>query len=241
MRDNNYYEELGMKEFPLYLKVLYNIVVGFLYGFSHLYWPHTYENVETLAPKGEYPGRVIICNHTSMPEVVVVVAAMWRRGRRVRPMFKSEFGDNVFLGWLFTAVAGGIELHRGTADLKALRAAQHALKRGEDVLIFPEGTRIRTDEAEKNAQIFGGFALIAQMGKANILPTAVCGFRDLTPAGSKIARPKRVWLRAGEEVSFKDAPQDLKRNERLDWIEQETVARMYAIRDDLRLEHPGRK
>ena len=238
MRTDQYFEDRPMNEFPWYFRWLYNFIVGFLYVFCHIYWPHTYENVEALAPAGKTHGRVIICNHTSMPEVVVIVTEMWKRKRRVRPLYKSEFGRIRIVGWLFTRVAGGVALHRGTADLRALRAAQHALKHGEDVLIFPEGTRIRTDD--QPVEVHNGFALIAQMGKANILPTAVCGFRDLTPPGKLIARPGRVWLRAGSEISFSDAPQDMKRSERLSWIESFCAQKMYELRDSLKAQHPGR-
>ena len=60
----------------------------------------------------------------------------------------------------------------------------------------------------------GGFAIIASMGKATISPMAVCGFRDLTPKGSKITKPLKCWMKAGEKLSFDDAPNDLKRKEK---------------------------
>lgn len=122
--------------------------------------------------------------------------------------------------------------------MSALRAAQHALQRGEDVLIFPEGTRVRADD--QPVEVHGGFALIAQMGKAPVSPMAVCGFRDITPAGKKLMRPKKCWMRAGDSVSLSDAPEGLKRRERTQWVEDESIRRMYELRDALRSEHPGR-
>ena len=119
-----------------------------------------------------------------------------------------------------------------------LRAAQHALQRGEDILIFPEGTRVRSDD--QPVEVHGGFALIAQMGKAPIVPMAVCGFRDITPAGKKLMRPKKCWIRVGDAVSASDAPGDLKRRDRARWVEDEALRRMFALRDQLRDEHPGR-
>ena len=89
--------------------------------------------------------------------------------------------------------------------------------------------------------VHGGFAVIANMGKATISPMAVCGFRDLTPKGSKITKPLKCWMKAGEKLSFDDAPNDLKRKEKSTWIENEAVKRMYALRDELQAEHPGRK
>ena len=50
-----------------------------------------------------------------------------------------------------------------------------------------EGTRIRTDD--QPVEVHGGFALIASMAKADIVPIAVCGFRDITPQGHHLMRP----------------------------------------------------
>lgn len=122
--------------------------------------------------------------------------------------------------------------------MKCLRAAQHALQRGEDVLIFPEGTRIRSREIKP--EVHGGFALIAQMGKAPVNPLAICGWSDITPAGKKLMRPKKCWIRAGKAISLSDAPAELKRKERLAWFESEAMNRVYAMRDELCAEHPGR-
>lgn len=77
------------------------------------------------------------------------------------------------------------------------------------------------------------------MGKAPVAPMAVCGFRDIT-CGQETHATQEMLLRAGDKVSFADAPEGLKRRERTQWVEDEAVRRMYAIRDELRREHPGR-
>lgn len=53
-------------------------------------------------------------------------------------------------------------------------------------------------------------------------------------------RPKKCWMRAGDPVSLSDAPEGMKRRERTQWVEDESIRRMYEIRDALRSEHPGR-
>ena len=78
------------------------------------------------------------------------------------------------------------------------------------------------------------------MGKAPVNPLAICGWSDITPSGKKIMRPKKCWIRAGKAVSLSDAPAGLKRTERLEWFESEAMNRVYAMRDDLCDEHPGR-
>ena len=235
-RSGAWHYDAPMAEFSLHERMIYTFVMAVLWVFSKLMWRWRVEDAEKLHGS-DGSSAVIICNHTSMAEVLPIITHEWAAHRRVRPIFKSEFNKAGIVRWAF-ALAGGIPVDRGEADMSALRAAQHALQRGEDVLIFPEGTRIRTDD--QPVEVHGGFALIAQMGKAPVAPMAVCGFRDITPAGKKLMRPKKCWLRAGDQVSFADAPEGLKRRERTQWVEDEAVRRMYAIRDALRREHPGR-
>ncbi len=233
---DDYYDN-GMRDYPLALRIFYYVVIAVLYAFSKIMWRWSIDNADELKPRGG-TGSVIICNHTSMAEVVSLVPYIVSTGRRVRPIMKSEFNDNPIVRWFFGRV-GGIPVDRGTADMKALRRAQHALQRGEDILIYPEGTRIRSDD--QPVEVHGGFALIAQMAKADIVPMAVCGFRDVTPEGKHLMRPVRCWMRVGKRVTFADAPEGLKRSARLSWVEDEAIRRMYAIRDELRREHPGRR
>lgn len=232
----NPHYDMPMSEFPLHERIIFQIVMVVLWVFTKLMWRWKFEDAEKLhAPEG---GSVIICNHTSMAEVPPIVVHLWTEGRHVRPVFKSDFNRFGIVRWAF-ALAGGIPVERGTADMSALRAAQHALRRGEDVLIFPEGTRIRTDE--QPVEIHGGFALMAQMGKAPVSPMAVCGFRDVTPEGKKLMRPVKCWMRAGDMVRLEDAPAQMKRRERTQWVEDEAIRRMFEVRDALRAEHPGRR
>lgn len=233
----DYYDN-GMREYPAAVRAGYAVILGILYAFTKVMWRCRFENIEEVIGRTTPPGVVIISNHTSMAEVVAIVVLLWRRGRLVRPIFKSEFNKSGIVRWFFARV-GGIPVDRGTADMKSLRRASHALGRGEDILIFPEGTRIRTDD--QPVEVHGGFAIIAQMGKAPVVPMAVCGFRDITPVGHHVMRPVKCWMRLSSALELSDAPDELKRRERTQWLEDTAIERMYAIRDELRDEHPGRR
>ncbi len=127
-----------MSAFPWYERGIYALVMAVLWVFSKLMWRWSVSFDSKLPDSAQgTTGSVFICNHTSMAEVVALVPFLWSRGHRVRPIFKSEFNKIAIARWAF-ALAGGIPVERGEADMAALRAAQHALQRGEDVLIFPE-------------------------------------------------------------------------------------------------------
>lgn len=233
---DDYYDN-PTSDYPAPIRALIWVVMGILWVFSKLMWRWDIEDAQKLLERDSDSGSVIICNHTSMAEVLPIVTFLYFSGRWPRPIFKSEFAKHSIVRWAFSR-AGGIPVDRGAADMKPLRRAQHALKRGEDILIFPEGTRVRSDD--QVVEVHGGFALMAQMGKADVKPLAVCGFRDITPEGKKLMRPKRCWIKAGDGLSLSDAPCDLKRKERLSWLESTAMERVYAMRDDLRAQHPGR-
>ena len=162
---------------------------------------------------------------------------MWFRGVAVRPIYKSEFDDNGLLNWLLPRM-GGIPVERGTADVKAVKRAVACLKRDEPVLVFPEGTRIKTDD--QPVEIHGGFALMARMAKVPVQPTAVVGARDIIRPGKKGVRLFwRVFLKAGDCVGFEDMT-STGRRERTEEMERVGMERVYDLREQLRQEHPGK-
>lgn len=232
----DYYDH-GMREFPWPSRAIYSVACGVVYGFTKLMWPWSYEGLPAFISELRHreKGTVIIMNHVAMVEPVITVAMMWRHGFRVRPVFKEEFNANDFMRWVFSRV-GGIPVDRGTADLKAVRRCQRAIQRGESILIYPEGTRVRTDDG--TATIHGGFALIAQLAKTDVTPMAVVGARDVTPEGSKIPRHHRVWFKIGAPIRF--GTLGVKgRKKQLEAMEHNAMERVMELRAELRREHPG--
>ena len=121
-------------------------------------------------------------------------------------------------------------------EVPARRPACAAARRGRSDL--PRGARIRSREIKP--EVHGGFALIAQMGKGTCEPARHLRLVRHHARGQKIVRPKG-WLDApAKAVSLSDAPAGLKRTERLEWFESEAMNRVYAMRDELCAEHPGR-
>ena len=228
------YYEHPVREFPVTSRALLGAAILVCAGISKVLWPWKVENGKTLW-KAE-GGQVVVMNHVSMLDPVVIMVTEWTHGRRMRPIYKSEFDGHKIVNWFFARI-GGIPVERGTADVKAVRRAQRALQRGEDVLIFPEGTRVYSDDQE--VEIHAGFALMAQLAKAPVLPVAIVGARDGAPGGNKPLRPGRVWLGVGEPITF-DQIAEKGRKKQAKAMEKRAMERVYALRDALRAAHPGK-
>lgn len=226
----------GMGEFPLPARLFWSFaacVVGLVAG---LLWPTRFDgDVDGFIERAKAHGTVIVMNHVSMVEPVSLIVLMWRHRLHCRPIYKREFDSSAVSRWVFSRV-GGIPVDRGTADLRALRWAQRALQRGECVLIFPEGTRIKTDD--QPVTIHGGFSMIASMARATVTPMAVIGARKTAPDGRRLGVRRPVFIRVGEPLSLADMPGEGRR-ERIAKLEERGMERVYELRDGLRRDHPG--
>lgn len=226
----------AMMSYPWITRGFYYFAAAVVWCWTKLWWRWDIQDADKLLKSSNGRGAVVIMNHTSMLDPCIVVLYELFHHRRLRPIYKSEFDEMPFIGWFLTRI-GCISIHRGEADLKALRYAQHALERGESILIYPEGTRVKSDSEE--VKIHGGFALIAQMAKADIIPVGIVGARDITPRGKHLFHPGKVFVQVGEPIKLpKVRGKDRKRV--LQAAEDESMRRVYELRDDLRRRHPGK-
>ena len=106
-------------------------------------------------------GRVVVANHPSLIDVVLLFAAH----KNVTCIVKGSLWKNIFTGAV-VRLAGFIP----NDSERALTLAVEKLNRGEDVLIFPEGTRRDNDEPIRFKR---GAANIAVNAGVDILPILI--------------------------------------------------------------------
>ncbi len=119
--------------------------------------------------KGNIPKEAffLAANHVALRDPVVLACGL---KPQLHFIAKSEFENKFFLGWFMRKV-GIIFVNRNKADLGAIRKSVDTIKNGENIAIFPQGTRTRV-KAEPE-QALGGITLMCAMAKAPVLPVAL--------------------------------------------------------------------
>ena len=138
---------------------------------------------------------VFCATHQSNVDPPVLYRALHRR---LHILFKAELRKLPILG-VVMETGGFVPVERGRRDeaLASIDVAAASIRDGNTFLIFPEGTRSRTDELLPFKK--GGF-IMAIKAQAPILPVAITGGRDAMRRGSAIVRPVMMSIRIGAPV-----------------------------------------
>jgi 1-acyl-sn-glycerol-3-phosphate acyltransferase len=136
-------------------------------------------------------GAVILAaNHLSWTDIPLVPLHF---RRKVVYMAKEEYFSSK-IAWLVRFL-GAFPVKRGEGDRQALRAAEEQLKKGNILVIFPEGTRSRTRTL---AKAHAGMGMIALRSGAPVVPVAIWGSEN---AFKKLRTP--ITIAYGEPMILK--------------------------------------
>lgn len=123
------------------------------------------ENPEKLPQSGQY---LVMINHKSIIDPPIVEVALKETEIFGPWIAKKELYNSFFFG-LFVRNAGSILLDREKSQMSGFFAeTKKAVKRGESIFIFPEGTRNKTDQPLSSFK--EGSRLIALKNRLPILP-----------------------------------------------------------------------
>ncbi len=169
--------------------LIYWLVRAVLQPFFHLYF-----RLSRIGREHVPDGPVILAsNHRSFldPFIIATIAR--------RPLYyvaKEELFTGRLRAWLLNNL-GAFPVRRGAGDADMIETAKAILARGDAVLIFPEGTRIRPGALGRPRRGVGRLAL--ESG-APVVPVAIIG-TEAVRKGWRI-RPHKVRVRVGRALTF---------------------------------------
>jgi glycerol-3-phosphate dehydrogenase (NAD(P)+) len=138
-------------------------------------------------------GLIVAPNHRSFLDPWIVGICL---RRPVYFVAKRELFERRWLGWFLNAL-GAFPIRRGEADEEAMETARALVERGEALLIFPEGTRVRRGGVGDPKRGVGRLAL--ETG-APVVPVAVHGTEQVRRG--VLIRPRKVRVRCGRPLTF---------------------------------------
>jgi 1-acyl-sn-glycerol-3-phosphate acyltransferase len=188
-----------MAERPLWNRLWYGFLKRLLQLGGVLFYGIRHEGRENIPASG---GVLVVSNHQSHFDPPIVGIGCPRRMNYLARDTLFRFAP---FGWLIHSV-GAIPIDREGVGLQGIKESLRRLKRGEMVLIFPEGTRTRDGEI---APFKPGFTVLASRSGASILPVAVDGAYAAWPRDQKFPGLGVIRVRYGrpllpEEIEGRD-------------------------------------
>ncbi|HEX2902080.1 MAG TPA: lysophospholipid acyltransferase family protein [Jatrophihabitans sp.] len=176
-----------------------------LYPLTVLLFKVSWRHRERIPASG---GAIIAVNHISYADPIVFGRFIWDAGRVPRYLAKASLFRAPFPVGMVIRGSGQIPVNRGTPDAgTALEHAVRALRQGQLVLIYPEGTVTRDPDWWPMQGKTGIARLALMVPEAPVIPVGQWGAQHFLDYYHKKLRPiprTRVYVDAGEPVDLSD-------------------------------------
>lgn len=169
------------------------VVVG---GFVVLWTRMTVEGRHHIPASGAFIMSPVHRSYVDTP-----IAASTTR-RRMLYMGKDSIWKWRPIGW-FVSALGAFPVSRGTADREALSRCLEILRRGEPIVLFPEGER---KDGPVVQPLFEGAAYLAGRADVPIIPVGIGGSARVMPRHAKFVFPHKVHVVIGAPIRVERGP-----------------------------------
>lgn len=163
----------------------------------------TWIDGEKIPPTG---GCIVVFNHISHVDPLLAAHFVYDHGRLPRYLAKSGLFKNKALGG-FLLAAGQIPVERlSRTAVGAYDAAVAAVRAGECVVVYPEGTLTRDPDLWPMTGKSGAARIALETG-CPVIPVGQWGAQELLPAYARkpdLFPRKRIVMKAGDPVDLSD-------------------------------------
>ncbi|MFP5316861.1 MAG: lysophospholipid acyltransferase family protein [Acidimicrobiia bacterium] len=170
--------------------ILYRVVWFLIQVILKLYWRVTCEGREHIPADEPF---VLAPVHRSFLDFAIVSCVTRRRLCYMAKDSIWKYG----LSNRFLYALGAFPVRRGAADREAMRRCMEVIRRGEPVVMFPEGTRrsgpVVTD-------LYEGPAYLAARTGVPIVPVGIGGSERAMKKGERIPRPVKIHVVVGPPI-----------------------------------------
>ncbi|MCW2529986.1 MAG: 1-acyl-sn-glycerol-3-phosphate acyltransferase [Pseudonocardiales bacterium] len=150
-------------------------------------------------------GAILVANHVSYIDPLVMATAVWDGGRVSRFLGKASLFSLPVLGPLLHR-AGQIPVSRGTREAaQSLDAAVESLRRGEVIVMYPEGTVTRDPDFWPTNGKTGAARLALLVPELPLIPVGQWGAQDAVDVYHRRYRlipRKTVTVSVGEPIDL---------------------------------------
>lgn len=146
-------------------------------------------------PKDE--GAIVCANHSSYLDPVILGTALPREAYH---MAKDGLFKNPLFARIITLL-NAFPIKREGFSRQAFKRVMDLLKKGELVIIYPEGTR--SPDGEIRRPRLGVGMIVSLAMDVLVVPARIIGTHRALPVGGLMIRPWRIEVRFGRPIHFK--------------------------------------
>lgn len=163
----------------------YNFMLKLFSIFTRIFFKFEVIGIENIPSEGNL---IIAANHKSNLDPIFIAGAINKK-RKMTAIAKEELFKNKILGAILNKVEI-IPINRQNPGLGTIKRILKYIKNGYALVIFPEGTRSKTDDFNDAK---AGLSLFATKSKAEVVPCTIY-------SSYKLFKPAKVYF--GEPISL---------------------------------------
>lgn len=188
-------------------KVVYLFAQKVVFPLIRLLFTRSVVGIENLPASGPY---IIAANHSSYMDHFLLAAMVRKeRGNKLYFLTRSEAFEGYWSD-LWHRSTGCVPVDRANPEIASFRTMIKILKRGDIVVVYPEGTR-SVDGMPLPPK--PGVIKLSLHADVPIIPIGIYGAHKILPKGRLMPRPSRAVLSIGGSLNYGERMTDSKSKE----------------------------